>query len=325
MATGPHLLFFIAFITSTLSVWASEPFPSGALPAYSIGGKLPSNHETSGIVWHSGIQKFFLVSDNGIVTSMSSKGTKLTHWEINSDLEAVTVAHPKSDFIYLGIEDPDGIYEFNFKTGQVTRIFDLTRWINGPSNSGMEALAFVSDAEDPEGGLFYAGLQNTGQIFVFRLPIHSSSTSTDVTYIQTIPPIDNINNISDLAYVPSQCILYAIYDKDNILRAMEPNGSLIFECFLPGEGQEGIALKGSELYISQDYGNDGGDVLRYSPFAPLPQPDIDADGTVTLSDFTLLATYWNCEAPPVSADIDGNDRVDVADFTLFAEYWLHGL
>lgn len=324
MFLDPRIPFLSVLLAFSASAWSAESFPSGALPGVSIGGKLPDSHETSGIAWHAGLQKFFLVSDGGTVTSMTAKGTKLNHWSIGADLEAVTVARSESGFVYLGIEDPDSIYEFNITTGLVTRIFDLTPWMKGPDNSGLEALTFVPDPADPEGGLFYAGLQDDGRIFVFRLPILSSTTSTAVTWIWTIPPINGIGNISDLAYVPSQDAIYAIYDKDDLLRAMETDGTLIGEWSLPGNDQEGVALKGNELYISEDYGGDGGDVLRYAPFAPLPQPDLDADGKVTLTDFAALAAAWAGDAL-IPADINGDGVIDTADLVILSDYWLQGI
>jgi len=307
----------------TASAWSAEPFPSGSQPAVSIGGKLPGSHETSGIAWHAGFQKFFLVSDAGTVTSMTAKGTKLTHWPVNGDLEAVTIARPQSSFIYLGIEDPDSIWEFNITTGLVTRIFNLTSWMTSPANSGLEALTFVPDPADPEGGLFYAGLQEDARIFVFRLPIQSSTTSTAVTWVRTIPPINGVANISDLTYVPSQDAIYAIYDKDDILRAMETDGTLIGEWALPGQDQEGVALKGSELYITEDFGGDGGDVLRYAPFRVIPQPDLNADGKVNLTDLALLSAAWAGDTQS-AADTNADGAIDTTDLAILADAWLQG-
>lgn len=308
-----------------VATWSAEPFPTEALPGVSIGGQLPSNHETSGIAWHSRLQKFFLVSDGGVVSSMSSLGTTVTHWAVNGDLEAVTVARPQSNFIYLGIEHPDSILEFNFVTGHVTRTFDLTDWMDGPDNSGLEALTFVPNADDPEGGLFYAGLQDTGQIYVFRLPILSSTTRTAVTPVRTISALNGVKNISDMHYAASQGVLYAIFDNADLLRALETDGTLIEEWELPGEGQEGVTLKGSELYVSEDFGGDGGDVLRYTSFAVIAQPDLNADGKVTLQDFALLAMCRSSDGLCTAGDLNGDTAVDAADIAIFADYWLEGI
>lgn len=251
--------------------WAADPFPPAALPGISLGGNLPAGYETSGIVWHSRLQKLFLVSDGGTVSSMSANGTGVTNWSVGGDLEGITVAQPQRDFIYLGIEHPDSISEFNIATGQVTRTFNLTGWMTGADNSGLEALTFVPDASNPEGGLFYAGLQATGEIFVFQLPVVSSTTSTAVTHVRTISALNGVSDISDMHYEASQGVLYAIYDSANLLRAMKPDGTLIKEWNLPGNDQEGLTLKGTDLYIGEDYGN-GGNVFRYSPFVGVPEP-----------------------------------------------------
>ena len=258
------LLVLAAVGTSHRAAWAAEPFPPSALPGVSIGGNLPAGYETSGIVWHSRLQKLFLVSDGGTVSSMGADGTGVTNWSVGGDLEGITVARPQSNFVYLGIEHPDSIREFNLvASGQVTRTFDLTPWMTGPDNSGLEALTFVPDAGNPEGGLFYAGLQADGRIFVFQLPIVSSTTSTAVTHVRTIPALNGVSDISDMHYDAGQGELYAIYDTANLLRAMKPDGTLIKEWNLPGNDQEGLTLNGTDLYIGEDYGT-GGNVIRYS-------------------------------------------------------------
>jgi len=264
---------------------SAEPFPPDSLPGVSIGGNLPAGYETSGISWHSGVGKLFLVSDGGTVSSMGLDGTGLTHWSVGGDLEGITVARPQSDFVYLGVENPDSIREFNLATSRVTRTFSLTAWMTGPSNSGLEALTFVPDAANPEGGLFYTGLQADGRIFVFQLPIVSSTTSTAVTHVSTIPALNGVNDISDLYYNADQGVLYAIYDSANMLRAMEPDGTLIKEWRLPGSNQEGVTLKGRDLYIGEDYGS-GGDVFRYSGFVGVPEPA--ATGLLAVGAMVLL-------------------------------------
>ena len=261
----------VCALAATSILAAAEAFPPEALPGVSIGGNLPAGYETSGVVWHSRLGKLFMVADGGIVSSMSADGTGLTNWSIGGDLEGITVADPAGDFVYLGVENPDSIREFNVATGQVTRTFDLTAWMTGAANAGLEALTFVPDSENPEGGLFYAGLQADGRIFKFQLPIVSSATSTSVTHIGTIAAINGVTDISGMHYQAGQDVLYAIYDSANLLRAMDTDGTVLSEWSLPGNNQEGITLNGSDLYIGQDYGT-GGDVIKYSNFDGVPEP-----------------------------------------------------
>ena len=101
-------------------------FLQQCLPGTTIGN-LPSQYETSGLTWHDGLQKLFAVSDEGIVSMMNADGTDIVNWNVPGDLEALTVADHTSDLIYIGVENPDSILEFDVSTGQVTRTFDLTK------------------------------------------------------------------------------------------------------------------------------------------------------------------------------------------------------
>jgi len=318
-----NLKIFTLLLLGAAFSFGVEPFPEEA-DKVSVGKQLPDDFEASGLAWHWRLQKFFVVSDCGQLCSMTETGQPLHYWNTGKDLEAVTVAFAQGDFIYLGVEDPDSICEFNITTGAITRIFDLTAWMDGPDNSGLEALTFVPHAGEAEGGLFYAGLQETGQIFVFRLPIVSSGTSTTVTHVTTIPAANGTSGISDLCYAPSQNALYAIYDNADLLRVMETDGTIIGHWDLPGKDQEGVSLKGRELYICQDYGSDGGNVFRYRPFAVLAQPDLDGDGTVDLRDLAALSGEWMGVQVAGPSDLNGDGSVDLIDLAVLCQAWLAG-
>ena len=62
---------------------------------------------------------------------MNADGTELVNWSVPGDLEALTVADHTSSKIYIGVEHPDSILEFDVSTGQVTRTFELTSWMTG--------------------------------------------------------------------------------------------------------------------------------------------------------------------------------------------------
>ena len=219
--------------------FADDPFPPGVLPGTPIGGGLPSGYECSGAVWHTGLDKLFTVDDGGMVSSMNAYGADVQNWSLPGDLEGICIAEPGSDFIYVGVEHPDSIKEFNLTTGLVSRTFDLTTWMTGlPNNSGLEALTFVPDAGDPEGGLFYAGLQRNGKIYSFRLPIASSPSSTAVTHVSTITPVVGRTDLSGLHYDVDNQVLYALFDSADRLRAMKADGSFLAEWKeLPGTRQ----------------------------------------------------------------------------------------
>lgn len=237
------------------SATAADPFP-GPLPGTEIGAGLPAGYEPSGDVWHPRLEQLFVVGDGGTVSRMSPDGTGVVNWTVGGDLEGITYADPSTDTLYLGIEHPDGIRQFDFTTGVAGRTFDLTPWLTGPDNSGLEALTFVPDAADPEGGLFWAGLQNDGRIYVFRLSIKSSTTATTVTHVTTLTPAPGATDIAGLEYNPTNGLVYVVFDGPNLLIAMRTDGTVVGQWDLPGNDQEGVAIRGCTMFIAEDVGKE---------------------------------------------------------------------
>lgn len=230
------------------------PISFDAVPT-EIGEGLPGGYEPSGADWHERLNKLFLVGDGGIVSSMNRDGSGITNWNVGGDIEGITIADPQSDFVYIGVENPDGVREFNIATGNVTRSFDLTPWMVGANNSGLEALTFVRDAANPEGGLFYAGHQGEGAVYVFQLPIASSSSSTTVTFVRSFRPVPGRADLSGMDYDPVTDVIYAIFDGPNRLITMRPNGTVLEDQPLPHNDQEGFARTPScDLFVAQDTG-----------------------------------------------------------------------
>jgi hypothetical protein len=252
---------WLVFIPSLLF---AGPWP-GALPGVEIGSGLPVGYEPSGALWHTRLNKFFTVWDNGVVSMMDYDGGNIISWSVSGDLEGICVSDPNSDFIYVGVEGPDdGIKEFNVAAGQVTRFFNLAPWMQSSDpNLGLEALTYVPDTSSSEDGYFFAGLQETGTIYVFELPVVSSSTDTTVTFIDSIHM--GLPFISGLDYNIECGLLYAMWRFFPRLRAMLLDGTVIAEWDLPGDSQEGVALwEGlspghAQIFIAED----NGEVWRY--------------------------------------------------------------
>ncbi len=244
---------------TTCPDWDTNPFTATALD---IGSGLSSGYEPSGAVWHESRETLFVVSDDGILTEMEADGTILQNWTMGGDLEGVTVVPSKPDFVYLGFEDPDSIAEFNLTTGLVTRTFNLTTWMTGTANLGLEAVTFVEDSTKANGGVFWAGHQGEGKIYIFDLPIVSSSTSTTVTLQTSFTPVSGRTDIADLNYDAEHDAVLVLYDGVNKLRILDANGNYLYEWTVPGTDQEGIALTADcSVVIAED--RSGHPVLSY--------------------------------------------------------------
>jgi len=270
--TGARCFIGVAVAIITSGIVAADPFPTAALPGTSLNQSIP-NYEPSDLVWHSRLGRLFSVSDGSAtissrVFSIADDGTSLAFWPVTGDLEGICVADPASDFLYVGTEQPNQIKEFRISTGVVTRTFDLNPWMTVASGQGLEALTFVPDPGNAEGGTFYAGLQDDGTIYRFSLPILTSATSTTVSPLGSFNPVTGRRDLSGLDYDRAAGVLYAIYDGPNLMRAMTTAGSFLKEWTLPGSNQEGIAVRGSSLFIAED----SGDIMLYAPFQPVPEP-----------------------------------------------------
>jgi hypothetical protein len=274
----------------------------------SIGGSLPSGYEPSGIVWHDRIGKLFLVSDDGWVSRMNSDGSGVTTWYLSGDFEGITVADSSTNYIYIGIENPDSIKEFNIATGSLTgKSWDLTPWMrSSDANQGLEALTFVPNGYHPyaassSGGLFYAGMQEDGKIYVFDVNL---STSGSVSSVATITPVSGRGDLAGLCYLTETETLYVVFDGSNLLREIGADGTYIAEYDLPGYDQEGIAVVASYpsttgiVYIAEDSGR----VMKYQNY-PVRWPDHDGDG-LTDEEESALGT------DPYDADSDDDGLTD---------------
>jgi hypothetical protein len=271
---------------------AQTPFPGTSAGSFTVPMGVP--FEASGASWHPRLQQLFTISDNSRVARVEASGALPSVWTVAGDLEGICVADPDTDFVYVGVEHPDSVKEFDFVTGTVKRTFDLTPWMTGPSNDGLEALAFVPDPSHPEGGLFWAGLQADGRVYVFELPIKSSATATTVTHVTTFAPVPGRTDLAGLEYDAQQDAIWALYDSANRITKLSRAGAVLAEWVAPGTGQEGIATRGCELFLAEDTNFQ---VVRYTGFpdvaacdnlaADVARVSLAAGGTVT---FTLRAT-----------------------------------
>ncbi|MBU1916607.1 SdiA-regulated domain-containing protein [bacterium] len=220
-----------------------------------ISSELAGSYEPSGAVWHKRLALLFIVSDGGYITSLTKTGHIVSEWYIGGDLEGITVADPETDFIYIGVENPDSILEFDLSLEIVTRTFVLTSYMTGASNQGLEALTFYPDETSDEGGYFFAGLQADGYVYVFELPLVTNTVSTSLSFDRSFAPVAK-TDLSGMHYDVTHDILYLIYDGYNKLVSYDMTEDIIEEWTLWGDNQEGFTIDDEcGMYVSEDDGN----------------------------------------------------------------------
>ncbi|KAJ3123913.1 hypothetical protein HK098_001558 [Nowakowskiella sp. JEL0407] len=153
-----------------------------------INHDLPKKFEPSDVVWDRTKQVMYVVDDNGRIVSLDENGNLKNQWDVNKamarnksfkglkwDLEGVAFNPNKPDLLYLGLEYPASIIEFNLLSSQIVGIyrvqdiFDHNPTSDPSHNSGLESLAFIPSSASKYGGYFYAGRQTDAQIFVVEL------------------------------------------------------------------------------------------------------------------------------------------------------------
>ncbi len=247
----------------------SKLFALDAWPA-SSGTVIAHFSDASGIVWHEERKSLFVVQNTGRLNELDENGNLLNSWNIGGDLEGITLAeNPR--FLYLGIENPDSIVEFDLQTQSLSgKVWDLTAWMTGPSNSGLEGLAY-------RGGYFLAGLQADGNIYVFQINLNLSQA---LSLSEIITPYPGYVDTAAIEYNPETAITYVVYDSANALIELDGSNQIVKQYALPGTAQEGIAIRTNcaaetaDLFITHD---DNGEIVKYTNY-PVSCRDSDADG-----------------------------------------------
>jgi hypothetical protein len=257
---------------------------AAAWPGSSTGTTLSSTiSEPSGIVWDPVSGKLYVASDSGTITRMATDGSNPTKWTPafsgKPDYEGVAVTG-SSSLVYVAVETPPAIYEFNPSTGEFTKdkswsLSDLP----SDSDNGMEGLTFVPNGYSPypaggSGGLFYASSQIDGTIYVYDVPLSGSGQQT-LTALDHFKPDSANNDIADLYFSTATRILYVLYGNARKIIQVAGDTSLNGTTYsTPGTstGFEGITLINTcpnNGTTTIDLADDHGPVAYYTGY---PQP-----------------------------------------------------
>lgn len=327
-------------------------------------------HDVSGAVWNPVTARLWTCENNpGVVRrSRLDAGAWIVEqsWQIGDDVEAIAIAGWSDATVFVGIERFNGNhrlireYDVSGTTPVLLRQWDLAAMQFGPDNDGLEALTFVPDAslaamnfidmhgmpypssQGGAGGLFFAGHQINGDIYVFDLDRQSTGTGLANAHVATIDT--GQNEIAGLEFDRSAGLLYAWHDASiNRLQVFGSDGAGRFVAralydnpFCCDWSIEGIALADSSecaghtrslLFTRDQSGSNDPSLYADAAFPCDCAPDFDCDEDVDVADFAVFAACFSganlppaatC-APGVRADLDLDGDVDLADFALFVQ------
>jgi uncharacterized protein YjiK len=99
-------------------------------------------YEPSGLVWNPVTNKLFSVCNTGQLTMMNLDGTGQNNVKAPAyaDYEAIAIADFSSSKVYIGVENPDSIIEYDWNVGFNTSMksWNLTSVMDGADNNGLE-------------------------------------------------------------------------------------------------------------------------------------------------------------------------------------------
>jgi hypothetical protein len=243
--------------------------PLGVLFQYQWIGNIDQTKfvEPSGITLHKDRGTLFVVSDEGYIEEIQRDGTPVQQQLIRkADFEGVT-SDPSTGLLYLAIEGEEKIIEVNPDDFSVTREFVIDRTFQGRTvlkkgGQGIECIAFVPDANHPEGGTFYVGNQSfdladsedLSAIFEVEVPLRSRGAGEPTaTIIRYLAP--GVIDLSGIHHDKASDHLYVISDATNTLLEMTRAGEVLRAFAFPGQNQEGIAVdENGNVFVAQDSG-----------------------------------------------------------------------
>jgi hypothetical protein len=276
---SPRLLVFaISLLVFPTVALAASSWPAGS------GTEINSSSvsEPSGAVVLD--DTLWIVDDGGYLWSMELDGSSKTSYYLGGDLEGITT---EGGYLYIGIENPDGVMEVDPSTGTATgESWDLTTYMTGSDNMGLEALTYAE-------GYFYAGLQEDGHVFVFELNVGGS-----VSFIAELDSPVGYTDIAGLHYMDG--VFYAVYDGYNRISLMEVDDLTAPTTFivltddygtdlryeLEGDTQEGVAFDGTTIYLAED----AGEIYYYEGFPTVINAE-EEEEEVTEPDYSYVDSY----------------------------------
>ena len=279
----------LSFLAHPASAGTNIGGDLGSCPWLTSGTDTPPAFEPSGIVWDDFTGALWLVGDEGQIARMQDDGSGTSCWSLLSgpDLESVAVTG-NSLKIYLGVEYQPRILEYTSSSTAAPSATGNSWTLPFPTGTvdslnGMEGMTWVPNGEHPyvssgSGGVFFAGSQKNGTIYVFDVNL-SSSGSTPVLR-GSFTPNSSQDDISDLYYSTKTRLLYVLYDTANVLRAIDVSSATfstraIYNLPSSTTDQEGVTVlptcpaTTTNIYFADDQGSTAHNVFSFTGF---PQP-----------------------------------------------------
>ncbi len=304
------------FLASVQIASASDGWPA----TDSVGKQIAFYSDASGVVYQERLGTFFVVTNAGCVKQINISGTELSSYcpSAWTDLEGIAVADYDSNYLYLGLESPQAIYEFDISTNNLTGKSWTLSGMSVATGAGLEGLEYVN-------GYFYAASQNNGRVYKYSVDLSSSGSASLLGSFY--PYSGYTKDLAALSYSADTDTLYSLYDGGNRLVTTKGDGTYINRYQLPTGtiNEEGFVVvpncsnSSTNVVITEDSGR----IMLFSGFpiqsVQCPVVDADNDGVAAANDcndtdasVSVNQTYYR--------DADGDGLGDPAVTSVVCSY-----
>ncbi len=238
---------------------------------------VPGVREPSGIAWHAGLSRFFVVGDDGTLAELDADGRVQGEVvTVGGNLEDVTVHGPSGLLVLLSeaageliVWDPRARRE----TGRARLDAEalLGRRPTDPGQ-GFEGLYFHRARADggKGGGVFYLVHQRgPSAVLAIEFDPTRPAASVGAESVAFRWPATGAQDLTAITALDDGTMAVIAEASDRLL-LFDPRGARLGEATLPGLQQEGLCVDGrGELWVADDR---GGGVIRVGSAAALVRP-----------------------------------------------------
>ncbi|KAI8895244.1 hypothetical protein BC833DRAFT_602005 [Globomyces pollinis-pini] len=202
--------------------WYSQPYiKSLECDGKSLFAELPKKYEPSDIAYDTVKQLLYVVSDNGHLAKMTVKGELIETYKVKGkpDLEAIALLQAKPGILYLGVEYPTQIIEYDIEAAETIRTITLDELVDENSripadHQGLESMTFL---ENRNGKTYLlVGRQMDARVFVYET---SKSDVLDLKYLGQFQAPGSGRDLSSLTLWKDR--LWFVYDKSKLITYMD--------------------------------------------------------------------------------------------------------
>jgi uncharacterized protein YjiK len=222
--------------------------------------------EPSGIVFHPGRQRLYVVGDEGGLAELDADGRFVASTAVGENLEDVAVHDPSGDLVLL--DEANGellVFDPESRRTEARWRLDARALVGGKEKGrdGFEGLSFRPEPGRPGGGVFYLAHQRgPATLVAVAFDPAAGNGVIGATHVVSRWPMRGQGDLTAVSWSPALQGLLVLADAEDELLVLDTGGQERGRMHIAGLQQEGVALDArGDLWVADDR---GARVVRYA-------------------------------------------------------------